>query len=393
MELQTKARSVVVLLGLVVASIATYLVIRPPDDKRQPPPGAGDDLAEPRELLAALQLDAAALPESRPDPAPPAGDLMAEARAFTTLEACVAERARLDPLVGDSLRAIGYDTFLRDSCRILQALQQQSQKPCLEITSSPLKNHCASTVAIALSRPDDCPFPSDTSRAEGRDAFCVAVASRDPRLCVAVRGSRVTCEAVLARAVERCPRTGDGGDCRRDVVRLRALITGNITAEKPLRATKISLSVRGEGQTESPVPGTAELGADAAHGVVLVRARDRSVVEVGSFGGSAFAPASLRLNSALRVSEKTGGGTSLERFELDLPTRATVVFPGNRVEGKVTFDAWKAARGEPIGITFEGRITVGVNEYSVNERVETFIRDVVTDDLPAPPSPLMDRDH
>ncbi len=389
MELQTKARTVVVLLGAVVASVATYFVIHPPDDKRHTPfADPGQDPVEPRELLSALRIDAAALPEGRPDPAPPAGDLMAEARAFSTLDACVAERARLDPLVGDSLRAIGYDTFLRDSCRILEALQQQSQKPCIEIASTPLKNHCSSTVAIALAHPDECPFASDQSKAEGRDPFCIAVASRDPRLCVSVRGSRVTCEAVLARAVEKCPRTGDGGDCRHDVARLRTLVTGDVSKEKPLRATKITLSVRGEGDTESPMPGTAELGADAAKGVVLVRARDRYVVEVGSFGGSAFAPASLRLSSALRVSEKTAGGTSLERFELDLPARATVVFPGNRVDGKITFDPWKAARGEPVGITFEGRVTVGANEYTVNERVETFIRDVVTEDVPAPPPPL-----
>ena len=98
--------------------------------------------------------------------------------------------------------------------------------------------------------------------------------------------------------------------------------------------------------------------------------------------------ASQHLSSALRVSEKTVGGTNLERFELDLPTRATVVFPGNRVDGKVTFDPWKAGRGEPIGITFEARVTVGANEYTVSERVETFIRDVVIEDLPSPPPPL-----
>ncbi len=398
MELQTKARAVVVVLGVGVASITTYFVIHPPQDPRLSPSGdPGRDLEEPRALLLALRIDAAALPEARPDPAPPAGDLMAEARAFTSLDACVAERARLDPLVGDSLRAIGYDTFLRDSCRILEALQKQSQRPCMDIASTPLKNHCASTVAIALAHPDDCPFASDLSRLEGRDPFCVAVAARDPRLCAAMRGPRVTCDAVLARAIEKCPRAGDGGDCRRDVVRLRALVTGDLVKEKPLRATKITLGVRGEGQTESPMPSTAELGADAVHGVVLVRARDRFVVEVGSFGGSAFAPPSMQLTSALRVSEKTGGGTNLERFELDLPTRATVVFPGNRVDGKVRFDAWKPARGEPIGLTFEGRVTVGVNEYTVNERVETFIRDVVTEDVPAPApalgSPVTDRDR
>lgn len=395
MELQTKARAVVVMLGLVVVGAAVYMSRNPrPDPRHIPSSDPGQDPDEPRAVLSALSLDAAALPESRPDPAPPAGDLMAEARAFTTLDACVAEHARLDPLVGDSLRAIGYDTFLRDSCRILEALSKQSLGPCAEIAASPLRNHCASTVAIALAHPDDCPYASELSKAEGRDAFCVAVAARDPRLCAGVRGSRVTCDAVLARSADRCPRAG-GAECRRDVTRLRALITGELVTDKPLRATKVTLTVRGEGQTETPMPSTADLAADAAHGLVLVRARDRSVMEVGSFGNSAYAPPSLHLTSALRVSDKLGGGTALERFELDLPNRATVVFPGNRVDGKVTFDPWKAARGEPVGITFEGRVTVGSSEYTVNERVETFIRDVVTEDMPAPPPPLgmPDRDR
>src|SRR5438874_908997 len=89
------------------------------DDRRKtlipPTPSAPPN---PSSVVDTLGLDAGVIGEGI-DPPPPAGDLKAEIERFTTLDACVAEKAKLDPLVGDALRAIGYDTFLRDACRQL----------------------------------------------------------------------------------------------------------------------------------------------------------------------------------------------------------------------------------------------------------------------------------
>src|ERR1700722_10497547 len=78
-------------------------------------PGAA---ASPVEKL--LGLDRGGTPRRGPPPAP-AGDLKAEIDRFTTVEACALERARLDPLVGDALEAIGYDTFFLDAWRLIHA--------------------------------------------------------------------------------------------------------------------------------------------------------------------------------------------------------------------------------------------------------------------------------
>jgi hypothetical protein len=55
------------------------------------------------------------------DPPALAGDLGADIEGFTTVDACVAAHAGVDPLVGDALEGIGYDTLLRDACRALEA--------------------------------------------------------------------------------------------------------------------------------------------------------------------------------------------------------------------------------------------------------------------------------
>src|ERR1700716_2985951 len=52
-----------------------------------------------------LHMDAGDL-EPTADPLAPPGDLKAELDQFTTVDACVQQRARLDPLVGDAPEAI-----------------------------------------------------------------------------------------------------------------------------------------------------------------------------------------------------------------------------------------------------------------------------------------------
>src|ERR1019366_5592349 len=70
-------------------------------NERGTSPGSADPLTA---LYADAGLEVGGAPPA------PAGDLKAEIARFTTLDACVNERARVDPIVGDALEAIGYDT-------------------------------------------------------------------------------------------------------------------------------------------------------------------------------------------------------------------------------------------------------------------------------------------
>ena len=129
------------------AALALVLLVAC-DDKKEipvvPPPSAAPP--NPSSVLEALKMDAGVFDTT--DPPAPAGDLKAEIDRFTTVDACVAEKAKLDPLVGDALRAIGYDTFLRDACRQLEAARDKKREECEKIDSSALRKQCRSWVAI-----------------------------------------------------------------------------------------------------------------------------------------------------------------------------------------------------------------------------------------------------
>src|ERR1039458_979806 len=68
-------------------------------DKEPPPPKPADPPPV-ASFARALGIDAGEL-EPSVDPPAPAGDLKAELAAFTTVDACVAQRAAGDPVVGD----------------------------------------------------------------------------------------------------------------------------------------------------------------------------------------------------------------------------------------------------------------------------------------------------
>src|SRR5580658_9409690 len=99
------------------------------------------------------------------DPPALTGDLASEVEGFTTVDACVDRHARVDPLVGDALEAIGYDTLFRDACRILEAAKAKDSKRCLAIETSPLRERCLATVAELAGEPDACPWRFDSRKA------------------------------------------------------------------------------------------------------------------------------------------------------------------------------------------------------------------------------------
>src|SRR6478672_263475 len=84
-----------------------------PPDPPMPP------MATPSAIAKRLGFDASTLGEIEEAP-PPAGDLRDELDTYVGLDACVSRRAKIDPLFGDALLALGYDSFPRDACRFLE---------------------------------------------------------------------------------------------------------------------------------------------------------------------------------------------------------------------------------------------------------------------------------
>src|SRR5262249_8026863 len=142
---------------------------------------------------------------------------------FTTLDACVTQHALIDPLIGDAVDAIGYETFVRDSCRTLLAAKTMDGRRCDPIASPSLEDRCRMLVAVLARDPDSCPLHASNKPELGREPSCLAVAANDARICAAADTSRRPwCEALAMRDERRCEARftdNERASCRRELAR------------------------------------------------------------------------------------------------------------------------------------------------------------------------------
>lgn len=314
------------------------------------------------------------------DPPAPAGDLEADIDGFTTVEACVVAHAGVDPLVGDALEAIGYDTLLRDACRTLGAARKRSTRPCDDILVSSLRARCVTTVAAIEGDADACPWDVPTRPERGRDPACLALASRDARPCMAVlqHVDRASCEAIVAHDPTPCARLPafDRARCERDVRRWK-----DVLPVAPAR----SGPAPGAAHATATVAGLDDGGVgtpsiDVAQGVVLVERFDGTHIVLGRAleSGSSFIAASpatlaslsleLVVPSDLRKAHVDGG-------ELRSPGHATLAIDGTRSAAlSVHVTRLERARGGAFEVTVSGTLRDGVQ---LESSATTYVRDVV----------------
>src|SRR3954471_19652270 len=213
---------------LVGAVLVSALVVAGCDDKAKLGPRAAPSVAPaaPSSVAAVLGIDAGAFVDIA-DPPAPAGDLKADLDRFVNVESCVKERANVDPLAGEGVRGIGYDTFLRDACRLLEAAKDKKRETCDRIDSSAMRARCQSWVAMVSQTPDACPMQFEGLVTRGRNPSCVAIAAKDPRLCAGESRTvqRGTCEAMVARDAAKCEvlLPSHRALCQREVARWRSV--------------------------------------------------------------------------------------------------------------------------------------------------------------------------
>jgi len=393
------------------------------EEKKAPPPEPGAPAPAVSEL-AELVIDAGVIGEPA-DPPAPAGDLKAELERFVNVDTCVAERAKLDPLVGDALGAIGYETFLRDACRLLEAAKDKKQEVCDRIDSSALRARCRSWVAMVAQTPDACPMQFEGIVTRGRNPSCVAIAARDPRLCAgeARAAQRGTCEALVFRDPAKCDALlpTQRPQCRREVTRWASVLSAPLEGLEPLPRPRAKLVVRGASGTADPPSPEIDPSADFARGVVVVVGREsplagqRMRVELGSVAESEIARIAASPQKRPRVGvavvfeakKETSAKSelpvaSLEKLELELPGEAPIVSPPATCDCKITTARAPDRRGGEVAVSLEGRLSSAGRTYDVKLDVATFARDVVREAdgasrvLPPvhpriPPSPALGR--
>jgi hypothetical protein len=354
----------------------------------------GDPLA-----VGASPADASEL-EPKADPLAPAGDLQAEMDAFTTVDACVESRTKVDPLLGDVLEAIGYDTFFIDACQLLDAAKSHDAKRCAAIDASPLRERCDATVAEVGGTPDTCPWAIADHPREGRDPACLAIALRDPRLCAGVTEARAraTCEAVASHDPKVCTRLGGQAvaQCQRSAARWARAIGPAHAAAAPLSCAETVTYA----QTSSGTSGgstTIDLHSDVQRGLVAVQTHDGWRLHVGGANddeADLIAPAphaGANFSFDLLV-PAGGGGPVVERAALRVPGHLPLRWDASRGPMQVTLQKLEPNRTGAVQLLLEGDAKDGngnngsngsngtngmTSTWHVRADVRAFVRDTV----------------
>jgi hypothetical protein len=347
----------------------------PAEPPRLPPPARRTHDAGLAELLG---LDAAVLPvEPPPDPPAPAGNLRHEVEEFTTLERCVKSRAAFDPVVGDAVEALGYDTFKRDACQVLHAAKTRSTAPCRDILASMLRDHCETTVAVVIGDAMMCPLAGGN-----HNAMCMALARRDERLCEQVRdGLGLTCRAIIERDASKCRRSAR---CERLVQRWKAFMPEH--ADKPGLGTRVKVRVQervdGGAATVRELDLSGELG-----GATVRKTGQETVVLLGDETTRAWPPALVatqpRLALRLTATEelRKQGRRLVPNGSIDfsiLVPKWTAVDTGT-LQGPAHIDVDLFGLDLTSPVRFKLQAVVGPPHRPVRVEldVNTFVRDVV----------------
>jgi hypothetical protein len=365
--------------GVKAAFAVLFLVLAACDEDAprskpaDPPPVAS--------FARALGVDAAEL-EPSVDPPAPAGDLAAELAAFTTVDACVTQRAAGDPVVGDALEAIGYDTLVRDACRSLYAAKSRDARRCDDILASSLKARCQAGVAELAGSPEACPFDVPNHPELGRDAACLALATRDANLCEGTldRIARVTCAALATHDPAPCkklPLQADALRCARDEQRWAVVLP--VADAPPLAggapSGKVSLTGDAGGFANDA------FGIDVSRGVVLLERLDGVHLVVGSpsLAGGGFIAASPNAPKTFDfelVAPSDPKKAHLERAQLDVPGHSPIDVGSSRAASfTVRVTKLEKKRGGAVEVKLDGSLDEGV---TIHTEATTYVRDIVT---------------
>jgi hypothetical protein len=349
----------------------------PSSAPEQPPPPSrpkGAPLSD-EEMERALGLEAGALSGPAADPPPPAGDLKQEADGFTDLEACVRQRARVDAVLGDAIDALGYDTLLRDSCRVIEAVKAKSTAACEPIVASSLRDRCVMSVAVVSGDMLLCPMSG-----QNHDGLCVALARRDLRLCASAPGDkRSTCRAMLSSDPKKC--SGDKR-CERMVGRWKGLLPP--AESKPELGTKVRAEITEKPDGGRPTTVTVDLSQVVTPATVLKSAGGTRII-VGETSSSAWPPFRLAPDPRLALSLlatpeniKQGAhalGADALVFELLAPKTGLFSSKDEKVPATVTIDMVGTEIGSPVRLRVE--VDLG-EEHHISLNINTYVRDVVT---------------
>lgn len=279
-------------------------------------------------------------------------------------------------------------------CRMRQALAEDNPDLCRKANTHTLRKGCAAAYAIHRRKPELCPL----SYSRGRDAECVALASRNPVLCLGARyeDGEVACRAILEGDIEDCRRlTRKRERCEAQVRRWKPMVKGGAPqgtgfpkgfeptltlslsspAGRSLPAKKLQLDCAGAGAVV-PSHGNTE------HVVVCEYYSSRHRYRRGSY----LYAHRVRLDFGFRP---PANDTDVIRFGQDAHLRMRISGGGtyeSTGQGEVRVKTLERRRGGRLSGTFKVTV-VGTSsrrgmlaeaeELEVQGSFDTFVRDLV----------------
>jgi hypothetical protein len=330
--------------------------------------------------MKALGIDAGEV-DNAPEPVDPpsaTGDLQADINSFSTLENCVAQHAKLDPLIGDAIDAIGYETFVHDACRILQAAKAKEVSPCREITVSTLKARCETTVAVVTGDGLSCPMSGPN-----HDPFCLALARRDPRLCaMAQPDQRRLCQASLSKTPAGC---GQDQRCARISSRWKSLLPDpSHRAELGSKVT-VTLTEITDGEAAKPIQ--LDLSKIVMPATVTKAAEGNSI-RLGEANTAPWPSARIAIEPRFSLNMKAyadaikqGSHPGLAKdFDLTLliPYKGTYRSIESETAPNINVDMLGLDVGAPVRFTLEITVSDGSRQYRLVFTINSFVRDVLS---------------
>jgi hypothetical protein len=322
------------------------------------------------------------------DPPARAGSLAKDLEAFESVARCVETRAEIDPLLGDGLSNLGYDTFVHDACISLEAAKAKRTDLCHGVSASALRKGCERLVAVTARDPDACPRLADANAQAGREQECVAVALRDARFCAAVPSlnERAHCLALASALPAQCSGLAPGARrrCERDLARMDSLLRP-VVQEPAFPVVSAVLRIGNAEGEEGAKQASNTLARIAERGVVLVVYPSYVEFQIGfelyeAQGSVASGPTQLPHFSA-RVRVAKDARASLERLELDVPGHATYLAPPSYAKCNVTAQVDKLSdkplRGASVQVALNGVVGVPPQQFKIALSLTSYVRDVV----------------
>jgi hypothetical protein len=357
--------------------------------------GSGSGAAEAGMEAEAAARWAALLGLKGPGRRAPAGrgTLAAVIKNFAGYEPCLqAVAEQLPPDVGGEL--LGRLQLPDAICRTREAISNRSPASCHRVRSYQLRRGCQTLYAIYNRAPDSCPGASPSRF--GRDGYCLALAERNPALCLAARleARRVACRAVLAGDPKACQapglkHPGERRQCESDVARWASLM-GQVQSSLPENfAPLVTLKI----EPRTGIAGSASLPAGeqrlycADYGAAVPRSGAEARIQLCDFYRTNYRrafreyPGRRRQQLRLRMDfvapdSPTGVVRFGEGASLSIRGGSRAQY-GTDPQGEIRFSRFERRRGARITGSFTVSVSGPGQRVKVAGTFDTFVRDLV----------------